>query len=62
MKKLSVKTKGAILSILILLFALFVWHQATTPKKLATGASVSASSEYEALMGKGGIQWNGLCQ
>ena len=54
MKKLSVKIKGAILSLLILLMSLFIWHTATAPKLIAVPAASSGSSEYEALMGKGG--------
>jgi len=52
MKKLSIKTKGSILSVLILFFMLFVWHLATTPKKVSAPTVSSTTSEYDALMGK----------
>jgi len=53
MKTLSIKVKGAILSVMILLICLFIWHLATT-QKVAPSASVSTnSSEYNALMGQG---------
>ena len=52
MKKLSIKTKGSILSVLILLFILFVWHIATAPKKVAAPVASTTSSEYQALMGQ----------
>jgi nitrate/nitrite transport system permease protein len=54
MKKLSIKTKGSILSVLILLFMLFVWHLATAPKKVAAPTVSTATSEYQALMGQSG--------
>jgi len=53
MKTLSIKVKGAILSVMILLICLFIWHLATT-QKVTPSASVSTnSSEYNALMGQG---------
>ena len=54
MKKLSIRARGAILSVVILLFALLIWHVATTPKIVATPVTVSGSSEYQAMMGQGG--------
>ena len=54
MKKLSIKTKGTILSVLILLFMLFVWHLATTPKKVSAPTVSATTSEYDALMGISG--------
>jgi len=57
MKSLSVKTKGLLLSILILGFALFLWHISTVPKasKIAAIAASNAnnSAEYNSLMGNG---------
>jgi len=53
MKTLSIKVKGAILSVMIFLICLFIWHLATT-QKVTPSASVSTnSSEYNALMGQG---------
>jgi nitrate/nitrite transport system permease protein len=53
MKTPSIKVKGAILSVLILLICLFIWHLATT-QKVTPSANVSTnSSEYNALMGQG---------
>jgi nitrate/nitrite transport system permease protein len=54
MKKLSVKIRGAILSVAILLCALTLWHIATAPKVVSTPATLTGSSEYQALMGQGG--------
>jgi len=53
MRKLSIKAKGAILSVVILLFAFFVWHVATAPKVISTPVATNVSSEYQALMGQG---------
>jgi nitrate/nitrite transport system permease protein len=53
MKKLSIKVRGAILSIAILLTCLFVWHLATTQKATSAEASSAAASEYSSLMGQG---------
>jgi nitrate/nitrite transport system permease protein len=52
MKKLSVKAKGAILSLLILLTALLIWHISTVPKVVVNPVTASGSSEYQALMGQ----------
>ena len=52
MKKLSIKVKGAILSLLILLVALLIWHISTVPKVLVNQVTASGSSEYQALMGQ----------
>jgi nitrate/nitrite transport system permease protein len=54
MNNLSLKVKGAMLSITILFFALCLWHIATAPKAVPAPTATSSSSEYEALMGKGG--------
>ena len=54
MKTLSIRAKGAILSVVILLMCLFVWHLATT-QKVSPPSGISASStEYNSLMGQGG--------
>lgn len=53
MNKLSIKSQGVILSVLIFFFALFVWHIATAPKVASSPTTASGSSEYQALMGKG---------
>jgi nitrate/nitrite transport system permease protein len=54
MKTVSIKVKGAILSVVILLMCLFIWHLATT-QKVAPPSGISAnSSEYNSLMGQGG--------
>jgi len=60
MKKLSIKTKGSILSVLILLFILFVWHIATAPKKVVAPVASTASSEYQALMGQSSDSGNSM--
>lgn len=54
MKKLSIRARGAILSVVILLFSLLIWHVATAPKVVSTPVTLSGSSEYQALMGQGG--------
>jgi nitrate/nitrite transport system permease protein len=54
MKTLSIKTKGAILSVVILLMCLFVWHLATTQKAPPSQTVSSNSSEYNSLMGQSG--------
>lgn len=54
MKTVSIKVKGAILSVVIFLMCLFIWHLATT-QKVAPPSGISAnSSEYNSLMGQGG--------
>ncbi len=52
MKKLSVKVRGAILSIGILFTCLFIWHLATTQKAASVETS-AAANEYSSLMGQG---------
>jgi len=60
MDKVSIKIKGAVLSIIIFFMMLSVWHLATMPKS-GTGKSeatvianpTSSQSEYDLLMGKG---------
>lgn len=54
MKKLSIRAKGAILSLMILVVALLIWHMATVPKVIVNPVTASGSSEYQALMGQGG--------
>mgnify|MGYP006274948683 CR=1 FL=1 len=54
MKKLSIRAKGAILSLMILLVALLIWHMATVPRVIVNPVTASGSSEYQALMGQGG--------
>ena len=51
-KKLSLKVRGAILSIAMLFFALFIWHIATTPRAAPAPVEATGSSEYQALMGQ----------
>ena len=55
MSSLSIKTKGTLLSVLIFIFVLLLWHVSTTPKvsKSNTAATVSNtnSAEYNELMG-----------
>ncbi|MFM2260368.1 MAG: hypothetical protein RL457_691, partial [Pseudomonadota bacterium] len=60
MDKVSIKVKGALLSVIIFLMMLSVWHLATMPKggskaeATTTTSTVSkAQSEYDLLMGKG---------
>ena len=53
MNKLSVKTRGMILSVVILLMALCIWHIVTAPKVVSTPVTPTGSSEYQQLMGKG---------
>lgn len=53
MNNLSIKARGAILSVVILFFVLAIWHFATLPKIESNPTASSVSSEYEALMGKG---------
>ena len=53
MNKLSVKTRGMILSVVILLMALCIWHVVTAPKVVSTPVTPTGSSEYQQLMGKG---------
>ena len=53
MNKLSVKTRGMILSVFILLMALCIWHVVTAPKVVSTPVTSTGSSEYQQLMGKG---------
>jgi nitrate/nitrite transport system permease protein len=60
MKSLSTKTKGSLLSVIIFIFCLFLWHIATVPKasKIAAAATASAnnSAEYNELMGKNSLE------
>jgi nitrate/nitrite transport system permease protein len=53
MKTLNIRVRGAILSVVILLMCLFVWHIATTQKAPAPTVASSNSSEYNSLMGQG---------
>ncbi len=53
MKMLSIKIKGAILSVVILLMCLFIWHMATTQKVVPPPGVSTNSSEYNSLMGQG---------
>ena len=53
MNKLSVKTRGMILSVVILLMALCLWHIVTAPKVVSTPVALTGSSEYQTLMGQG---------
>ena len=54
MKTVSIKVKGAILSVVILLMCLFIWHLATTQKVAPPSGISTNSSEYNSLMGQGG--------
>ena len=54
MKTLSIKVRGAILSVVILLVCLFIWHLATTQKVAPPTSASSNSSEYNSLMGQSG--------
>jgi len=54
MKTVSIKVKGAILSIVILLMCLFIWHMATTQKVVTSPSESVNSSEYNSLMGQSG--------
>jgi nitrate/nitrite transport system permease protein len=56
MKTVSIKVKGAILSVVILLMCLFIWHMATTQKVTPPPGVSTASSEYKSLMGQGGSE------
>jgi nitrate/nitrite transport system permease protein len=51
MKTISIKSKGALLSVCILFFILFIWHIATDQRSAPLPASSTESSEYSALMG-----------
>jgi len=58
--KLSIKVKGALLSSIIFLMMLAVWHLATAPKPISSKTdpvlaveSSKAQAEYDLLMGKG---------
>jgi nitrate/nitrite transport system permease protein len=53
MNKQSVKTRGMILSVVIFLMALCIWHIVTAPKVVSTPVALTGSSEYQALMGQG---------
>jgi nitrate/nitrite transport system permease protein len=60
MDKVSLKLKGALLSVILFLMMLLVWHLATMPKGgsaksdvAAVAESSKAQSEYDLLMGKG---------
>jgi nitrate/nitrite transport system permease protein len=44
MNKLSIKIRGAILSVAILVFALLLWHIATAPKVVSTPVAATGSS------------------
>jgi len=52
MKTLSIKAKGVILSVVLLVMCLFVWHIATAQKVVPPTAASSNSSEYNSLMGQ----------
>ena len=54
MKTVPIKVKGAILSIVILIICLFIWHMATTQKVTPPPGASTGSSEYSSLMGQGG--------
>lgn len=54
MKSLSIKVKGMLLSMLLFLFCLFLWHIATAPKVSKAPVVASANTEYNELMGNGG--------
>jgi nitrate/nitrite transport system permease protein len=54
MKTVSIKVRGAILSGMILLMCLFIWHMATTQKVAPPSGISNNSSEYNSLMGQGG--------
>jgi nitrate/nitrite transport system permease protein len=54
MKIVSIKVKGAILSVAILLMCLLVWHVSTTQKASSPPGISANSSEYNSLMGQGG--------
>ena len=54
MNTLSLKAKGAMLSIALLFLALCIWHVATAPKATTAPVMTTGSSEYQALMGQGG--------
>jgi nitrate/nitrite transport system permease protein len=54
MKTVSIKVKGAVLSALILLICLFIWHMATTQKVSPPPGISTNSSEYNSLMGQSG--------
>lgn len=56
MKTVSIKVKGAILSVVILLMCLFIWHMATTQKVIPPPGVSTGSSEYSSLMGQGGSE------
>ena len=56
MKTVSIKVKGAILSVVILLMCLFIWHMATTQKVTPPPGVSTSSSEYSSLMGQGGSE------
>jgi len=55
MSSLSIKTKGTLLSVLIFIFVLLLWHVSTTPKvsksNMAATVSNTNSAEYNELMG-----------
>ena len=56
MKTVSIRVKGAILSVVILLMCLFIWHMATTQKVVPPPGISTNSSEYSSLMGQGGSE------
>lgn len=55
MSSLSIKTKGTLLSVLIFIFVLLLWHVSTTPKVSKSNTTATASNtnsaEYNELMG-----------
>jgi nitrate/nitrite transport system permease protein len=53
MKTISIKVRGAIVSVAIFLCCLLIWHMATTPKNIAKPVATQGNSEYSALMGQG---------
>jgi nitrate/nitrite transport system permease protein len=54
MKMLSIRIRGAILSVVIFFMCLFIWHMATTQKVTPPPEVSTNSSEYSSLMGQGG--------
>ena len=56
MKTASIKVRGAIVSIAILVFCLLIWHVATAPKNVPKQEISQSNGEYSALMGQAGGQ------
>ena len=54
------KLRAALLSVLIAVAALAIWHVATVKPAAATGAAGAVSAEYAALTGKGAEKTDGL--